>query len=98
MSDGCPDHSPVLTEGIGWWCPACGAEALPDAGAPEPPADPGQRDVAAKLSGNPEYQSALRDAESESWDGPGTDGRAMIDAATERRRQFRAGLRGGSNG
>lgn len=50
-------------------------------------------DVAAKLAVNPQYQSALRDAESESWDGPGVGGGAMIDAVTERRRQWRAGLR-----
>jgi hypothetical protein len=42
--------------------------------------------IAAKLSVNPQYQSALRDAESESWDEPGTDVRAMIEAANERRR------------
>jgi hypothetical protein len=52
--------------------------------------------LTAKLSTNPEYQSALRDAESESWDGPGIGGAAMIDAATERRRAWRASLRGGS--
>ncbi len=43
-------------------------------------------EITAKLSVNPQYQSALRDAESESWDGPGTDARAMIEAANERRR------------
>ena len=42
--------------------------------------------ITAKLSVNPQYQSALRDAESESWDEPGTDVRAMIEAANERRR------------
>lgn len=42
--------------------------------------------IAAKLSVNPQYQSALRDAESESWDEPGTDVTAMIEAANERRR------------
>ena len=42
--------------------------------------------LAAQLSANPEYQSALRDAESESWDEPGTDVAAMIEAANERRR------------
>jgi hypothetical protein len=42
--------------------------------------------VAAALEANPEYQSALRDAESESWDGPGIDGAEMIAAAGERRR------------
>ncbi len=35
------------------------------------------------------YQSALRDAESESWDGPGIDVRVMIKAAGERRRTAR---------
>lgn len=39
----------------------------------------------AKLDANPGYQAALLDAESESWDGPGTDGSAMIEAADERR-------------
>ena len=43
-------------------------------------------EVAAKLSASPEYQAALLDAESESWDGPGIDGSAMIEAADERRR------------
>ena len=52
--------------------------------------------LAAKLAANPDYQAALQDAEAESWDGPGTDGREMIDAATERRRQWRAGLRSGA--
>ena len=42
--------------------------------------------ITAKLSVNPQYQSALRDAESESWDDSGTDVRAMIEAANERRR------------
>lgn len=42
--------------------------------------------ITAKLSVNPQYQSALRDAESESWDEPGIDGSAMIEAANERRR------------
>jgi hypothetical protein len=42
--------------------------------------------ITAKLGVNPQYQSALRDAESESWDEPGTDVRAMIEAANERRR------------
>jgi hypothetical protein len=42
--------------------------------------------ITAKLNVNPQYQSALRDAESESWDEPGTDVRAMIEAANERRR------------
>lgn len=32
----CPDHRPVLDEAIGWYCPACGAEAPPDAGPPAP--------------------------------------------------------------
>lgn len=41
--------------------------------------------LAAKLADNPEYQAALRDAESESWDGPGIEGTAMIEAANERR-------------
>jgi hypothetical protein len=42
--------------------------------------------LTAKLNVNPQYQSALRDAESESWDDSGTDVRAMIEAANERRR------------
>jgi hypothetical protein len=42
--------------------------------------------LTAKLNVNPEYQAALLDAESESWDEPGTDVRAMIEAANERRR------------
>jgi hypothetical protein len=42
--------------------------------------------ITAKLNVNPQYQSALQDAESESWDEPGTDGRVMIEAANERRR------------
>ncbi len=42
--------------------------------------------LAAKLRANPQYQSALQDAESESWDEPGIDGTAMIEAANERRR------------
>ena len=42
--------------------------------------------ITAKLNVNPQYQSALRDAESESWDEPGTDVGAMIEAANERRR------------
>lgn len=42
--------------------------------------------LAAQLRANPQYQEALRDAESESWDGPGIDGAAMIEAANERRR------------
>ena len=46
-------------------------------------------DLAAKLAVNPEYQAALLDAESESWDGPGIDGRVMIEAADERRRVAR---------
>src|ERR1700737_1406011 len=32
----CPDLRPVLDEAIGWYCPACGAEAPPDAGPPAP--------------------------------------------------------------
>jgi hypothetical protein len=42
--------------------------------------------ITARLNVNPQYQSALLDAESESWDEPGIDGRAMIEAANERRR------------
>lgn len=42
--------------------------------------------LTAMLAVNPEYQSALRDAEAESWDGPGIDAAAMIEAASERRR------------
>jgi hypothetical protein len=54
------------------------------------------RRLTAALEANPAYQAALRDAESESWDRPGIDGAEMIDAATERRRAWRASLRGGS--
>ncbi|GEM_PF-1941514 len=43
-------------------------------------------EITAKLNVNPQYQAALRDAEAESWDEPGTDVRAMIEAADERRR------------
>ena len=25
----CPDHRPVLDLAVGWYCPACGAEASP---------------------------------------------------------------------
>lgn len=32
----CPDHRPVLDLAIGWYCPACGAEAAPDEAAPGP--------------------------------------------------------------
>lgn len=42
--------------------------------------------ITARLNVNPQYQSALLDAESESWDEPGTEGSAMIEAANERRR------------
>jgi hypothetical protein len=42
--------------------------------------------ITARLYGNPQYQSALQDAESESWEGPGVDVKAMIEAADERRR------------
>ncbi len=49
--------------------------------------------ITAKLSVNPQYQSALRDAESESWDEPGTDVRAMIEAANERRRAAQGQVR-----
>jgi hypothetical protein len=56
----------------------------------EPDVDePAAEDLAAKLDVNPQYQSALRDAESESWDEPGTDVTAMIEAANERRRAAR---------
>jgi transcriptional regulator with XRE-family HTH domain len=53
-------------------------------------------DILARIEASPAYQAAVRDAESESFDGPGIDGAEMIDAATERRRQWRASLRGGS--
>ena len=49
--------------------------------------------LAAKLDVNPQYQSALLDAESESWDEPGIDGSAMIEAANERRRAARGQAR-----
>jgi hypothetical protein len=49
-------------------------------------ADDAREILAAKLNANPQYQSALRDAESESWGEPGIDGSAMIEAASERRR------------
>jgi len=42
--------------------------------------------ITAKLNANPQYQSALQDAESESWDDPGVEASAMIEAANERRR------------
>jgi hypothetical protein len=42
--------------------------------------------LTAKLNANPEYQSALLDSESDSWDEPGVEGSAMIEAANERRR------------
>jgi len=42
--------------------------------------------ITAKLNANPQYQSALQDAESESWDEPGVEASAMIEAANERRR------------
>jgi hypothetical protein len=76
------------------WCFDCGEWCYPD----EDMACKGCRIpmLEAKLDANPEYQSALRDAESESWDGPGIGAEAMIDAATERRRAWRASLRGGS--
>jgi hypothetical protein len=41
--------------------------------------------VTARLHANPGYQAALADAETESWDGPGIDATAMIEAAGERR-------------
>ena len=28
----CPDHRPVPDSAVGWYCPACGAEAPPDGG------------------------------------------------------------------
>jgi len=43
-------------------------------------------DLAARLAANPAYQSALLDAESESWDGPGVEASAVIEAASERLR------------
>ena len=43
-------------------------------------------EITAKLDANPAYQSALRDAESESWDGPGIGAAEIIAAAGERRR------------
>jgi len=42
--------------------------------------------ITARLYSNPQYRSALQDAESESWEGPGVDVKAMIEAADERRR------------
>jgi hypothetical protein len=39
----CPDHRPVLDSDIGWYCPACGAEAPPDSEAPGPAENGGQR-------------------------------------------------------
>ena len=42
--------------------------------------------ITARLYSNPQYRSALQDAESESWDGPGVDVKEMIEAADERRR------------
>jgi hypothetical protein len=42
--------------------------------------------ITAKLHSNPQYRSALKDAEAESWDEPGVDAGAMIEAAHERRR------------
>jgi len=43
-------------------------------------------EISAVLHASPEYQAALRDAESDSWDGPGVDVETMIEAARERRR------------
>ena len=31
-SSACPDHRPVLDDAAGWYCPACGSGAPPDAG------------------------------------------------------------------
>jgi hypothetical protein len=28
----CPNHRPVLDDVVGWYCPACGSDAPPDAG------------------------------------------------------------------
>jgi hypothetical protein len=42
-------------------------------------------DFETQLSVNLQYQSALAAAESESWDDPGIDVAAMIEAANERR-------------
>ena len=42
--------------------------------------------ITAGLYSNPQYRSALEDAESDSWDGPGVEVKAMIEAANERRR------------
>jgi hypothetical protein len=39
-----------------------------------------------KLLRNPQYLSALEDAETDSWDEPGVDVETMIEAAQERRR------------
>lgn len=41
--------------------------------------------LAAKLAANPAFLAALLDAESESWDGPGIEASAMIEAANGRR-------------
>jgi hypothetical protein len=51
--------------------------------------------ISAALEANPAYQSALRDAESDSFDGPGIDGAEMIRVAGERRRAAREGERDG---
>lgn len=42
--------------------------------------------VPCDVDGNPQHQSALQDAESELWEGPGVDVKAMIEAADKRRR------------
>lgn len=41
--------------------------------------------ITAKLHSNRQYRSALEDAEAESWDEPGVDVEAMMEAAHERR-------------
>ena len=43
--------------------------------------------LAAMLAANPTYQAALLASESESWDGPGAEASAVIEAANERRRE-----------
>lgn len=52
----------------------------------------------AQPAESPGYRSALEAADSESWDGPGVDAEAMIEAANERRRGCESSQSSGSPG
>jgi hypothetical protein len=87
----CSDHRTVGPHRA--WCFDCSEWCYPD----EDMACKGCRIpmLQAKLDANPAYQAALRDAESDSFEGPGIDGAEMIRVANERRRAAREGASGG---